>query len=57
VRVKFSGNRQALLKDLGLNTNRDGLVQMIEIRQNDEHLMSAVIGITPTLTNGGIEKV
>ena len=30
---------------------------MIEIRQNDKHLMSAVIRITPTLTNRGIEKV
>jgi len=30
---------------------------MIEIRQNDEHLMSAVVGIMPTLANYRIEKV
>jgi hypothetical protein len=30
---------------------------MIEILQYDEHLMSAVIGVFPTLTNRGIEKV
>jgi hypothetical protein len=57
VRAKFSENRRALLKDLGLNPNREGLVQMIEIRQNDKHLMSAVIGVTPTIANFGIEKV
>ena len=30
---------------------------MIEIRQNDEHLMSAVVGVTPTLAAQRVEKV
>ena len=30
---------------------------MVEIRQNDEHLMSAVVGMTPALANRRIEKV
>jgi hypothetical protein len=30
---------------------------MIEIRQNDEHLMSAVVGITPALAKRRIEEV
>jgi hypothetical protein len=50
--------RQALLNDrLGLKTNRDRAMQMIEICQNNEHLVSAVIRVTPSLTNSGIEKV
>jgi len=32
-------------------------VQLIEIRQNDKHLMRAVVGVTPTLANRRIEKV
>src|SRR5579863_2569990 len=51
VRGNFSGNRQALFEGLGLNTNRYGSLQMIEIRQNDEHLMSTIVGITPTVAN------
>lgn len=30
---------------------------MIEIRQNDEHLMRAVIGVLPTFANRRIKKV
>ena len=30
---------------------------MIEVRQNDEHLVSAIVGVTPTLANRRIEKV
>jgi len=48
---------QALLKDSGVDTNRDRSLQMIEIRQNDEHLVSAVIGVPPALANRRIEKV
>jgi hypothetical protein len=40
-----------------LNTNGDGSLQLIEIRQNDEHFMSAVVGVTPTLAHRRIEKV
>jgi len=40
-----------------LNTNRNGLLQLIEIRQNDKHLVSAVIGVTPTLANARVEEV
>lgn len=57
-----AGNSQAIgtsgvLEGLRLNTNCDGTLQMIEILQYDEHLVSAVIGVPPTLTNRGIEKV
>jgi hypothetical protein len=30
---------------------------MIEIRQYDAHFVSTIVGITPALTNHGIEKV
>jgi hypothetical protein len=33
------------------------LPQVIEIRQDDEHLVRAVIGVTPTIANRRIEKV
>ncbi len=32
-------------------------MQLIEIRQNDEHLVSAIVGVTPTFARRGIEKV
>src|SRR5580700_10867836 len=51
VRGNFSGKSSGVVEGLGLNMNRDGSLQMIEIRQNDEHLMSAVVGITPTIAN------
>ena len=41
----------------GLKMNRDRSLQVIEIRQYDEHLMSAVVGVLPALANGRIEKV
>lgn len=40
-----------------MNTNRDGSLQLIEIRQNDEHLVRAIVGVTPTLAQRRIEKV
>jgi hypothetical protein len=49
---------RALVKDLGLrNSNQDGLLQAIEIRENDAHLVRAVVGVTPTIANRRIEKV
>jgi len=30
---------------------------VIEIRQNDEHLVRAVVGVTPTIANRRIKKV
>ncbi len=33
------------------------MLQAIEIRQYDEHLVRAVVGVTPTIAKRGIEKV
>jgi hypothetical protein len=41
----------------GFYTNRERWLQTVEIRQNNEHLMSAVVGMTPTFANGRIKKV
>jgi hypothetical protein len=57
VRGNFSGKSSGVVEGLGLNSNRNGVAELIEKRQNDEHLMSAVVGITPTLAKRRVEEV
>ena len=37
--------------------NRERSLQLIQVRQNDEHLMCAVVGVMPTLAKRRIEEV
>lgn len=44
-------------KRLWLKTETDGLFQMIEVREDYEQLVRAIIGIRPAFTDGRIEEV
>jgi hypothetical protein len=53
----LSGTESSGVEGTRLNTNRDGWLQAIEIRQNDEHFVSPVVRVMPTLGHARIEKV
>ena len=56
VRANSQGN-SGVVEGTALETDRNRSLQNIEIRENDEQLMRAVVGITPALGHRWIEKV